>query len=54
MLPDLYLVHLVLSFSPSLDVLLRPINVASSICDLYTKVSNTSKLRRRREIPYNA
>lgn len=33
-LPDFYLVHLIFGFFPSLDVLFRPINVASSICGL--------------------
>ena len=50
-LPDFYLVHLIFGFFPSLDVLLRPINVASSICDLETNISIISKQRRGRDIP---
>ena len=33
-LPDFNLVHLIFRFCPGLDVLLRPIDMASSICDL--------------------
>lgn len=38
-LPDFYLVHLIFGFFPCVDVLLRPIDMASSICDLETKIS---------------
>lgn len=33
-LPDFYLVHLIFSFFPRVDVLFRPINMAFSIRDL--------------------
>lgn len=38
-LPDFYFFHLIFSFFPSVDVLLGPINVAPSICDLEAKIS---------------
>ena len=33
-LPDLYFFHFIFGFFPSLDVLLGPVNMASSIGDL--------------------
>ena len=45
-LPDFYLVHLIFGFFPCIDVLLRPINMASSICNLETNISIRSNQSR--------
>lgn len=53
-LPNFYLVHLIFRFFPSLDVLLRPVDMAPSVRDLDTKISITSKQCRCENIPCSA
>ncbi len=53
-LPDLDFVHFIFGFFPSLDILLGPVNMASSICDLEAKISIIKRHCRCGNIPCSA